>query len=122
MRFGGIEPQTVLVGNTATFRWKEYANESISNVEFHVWSRSFPRLAYYYLSGDKATYYEIKPYASAVEWIGDISKNEYAFMLKNVTEFSHEKKFCLTVQYASGGGMVKFNSTALFISGVEFFI
>ncbi|XP_028401617.1 hemicentin-1-like [Dendronephthya gigantea] len=117
MMFERIEPQTVLVGNDATFRWKKIGTEPMNNLEYYVCSPSLPKLVYYYLKGGKPKYYkkEIKRYASAVEWTGNISKNEYAFTLRNVAEFSHEKKFCLKVQYENAA-IVWFNTTALFIS------
>ncbi|XP_028401534.1 neuronal growth regulator 1-like [Dendronephthya gigantea] len=117
--FEGIEPRTVLAGNNATFRWKKIGTEPIDNLEYYVCSPSQPKLVYYYLKDgtSEPIYYtkEIKRYASAVEWTGNISRNEYAFTLRNVEEFSHKKTFCLKVQYESFT-IVWFNTTALFIS------
>jgi hypothetical protein len=62
---------------------------------------------------------QIGTYAKNASWVGNFSKNEIAFMLIDVKEFSHQKNFSLLIQ----NGAVKdkyYTKDLLFISGGYF--
>ena len=63
---------------------------------------------------------QIGKYAKNASWVGNFSKNEIAFMLIDVKEFSHQKNFSLLIQ--NGGTTDKYyTKDLLFISGGYFY-
>ena len=57
----------------------------------------------------------VKRYSEFVNWTGNVSRNEFAFTLTQVKEFSHGKNFSVRILF--GDGAYHKVGTILFISG-----
>ncbi|CAB4004031.1 High Incidence of Males (increased X chromosome loss) [Paramuricea clavata] len=121
IKFEGIEPQTVLVGDNVTFRWRYTGSQKSLLTQFNVLedSGSKTQLIYYAFGLDgKPELYPavIEKYATMANWTGDISKKEFAFTLIEVKEFSHKKNFSLHIEHDGNIREDANTKDALFIS------
>ncbi len=123
--FQGIEPKIVLVGSNVTFRWRYTGDKKPTITEFNVVKGSIKeRLVYYGFGFPGATPSpypaEINKYATAAVFAGNTSKNEFAFMLVEVKEFSHGKNFSLHIEHVGVIREDAYTDDELFISGCYF--
>ena len=125
IQFQGKEPQTVLVGDNVTFRWLYTGNKKPLITLFNVLGGANSETLIYYafgLDGKPELYPKvIEKYATTASWIGDISKNEFAFTLIEVKEFSHKKNFSLHIEHDRNIREDAYTKDALFISGCYFY-
>ena len=122
--FQGIEPQTVVVGSNVTFHW-QYTGAKIPQIaEFRVLEGSQDtRLIYYAFGADgkPIPYPAVEKYATGGTSVGNVSNNEFAFMLTRVKESSHKKNFSLHIQYKDVSRENFYTKDLFFISGNVYF-
>lgn len=123
IQFQGIEPKTVMVGDNVTFSWRYTGDKTPVLVRFNVLKdRDSQYLVYYGFSFNVTPSpfpTNIREYATAAYWFGDVAKNEFAFRLIEVKEFSHGKNFSLHIEYMQTDGKREdsYAKPLLFISG-----
>ncbi len=124
IEFQGIEPKIVFVGSNVTFSWRYTGNKQPAIAEFYVVEGSSQeRLVYYaFVFHTAPVPYPtlIEKYATAAVFVGNTSKNEFAFMLVEVKESSHGKNFSLHIKNKDVTKEIAYVKDLVFISGCYF--
>ena len=109
-----------MVGDNVTFRWLYSGSLKPMATWFEVLDGSNSKRLLYFAFGYGAItpQYDldrvVKRYSEFVNWTGDVSRNEFAFTLTQVKEFSHGKTFSVRISFGASEDKV---DEILFISG-----